>query len=129
MHSFGPIAVGALLAFTLGGCASVGGSVATTSPVGPSTPSVSAAAPSGSAVQVTDAQLKAITDDLATRGVVGEVSAVSATAVTWNDGSLGCPQAGRMYPQVLTPGFQVVVSVSGKSYDYRFGGGGPRLCE
>ena len=34
---------------------------------------------------------------------------VSATAMTWPDASLGCPQEGMMYAQVLTPGYLVVI--------------------
>jgi len=32
---------------------------------------------------------------------------VSAEAVTWADGSIGCPQPGMLYPQALVPGYRV----------------------
>ncbi len=35
---------------------------------------------------------------------------VSVEAVEWPDTSLGCPQPGMMYAQVVTPGFRVVVA-------------------
>ena len=38
---------------------------------------------------------------------------VSATAMTWPDASLGCPQPGMMYAQVLTPGYLVVIRDAG----------------
>lgn len=57
------------------------------------------------------------------------LSVVSADRVTWNDGSWGCPTPGLGYTQALEDGFRIVVEVSGKTYDYRFGAGPePRLC-
>jgi hypothetical protein len=71
----------------------------------------------------------AIVADLAGRGVTGTPELVSARAVTWNNGALGCPHPGVSYTQALVPGMQVVVSVEGTSYDYRFGRtDSPRLC-
>ena len=54
-----------------------------------------------------------------------------AEAVTWPDGSLGCPQPGMMYTQMVTPGYQVILELDGKTYDYRIAGEGNviRLCE
>ena len=42
----------------------------------------------------------------------------SAEAVTWSDGSLGCPQPGQSYTQALVPGYRVQIEGNGKSYDY-----------
>jgi hypothetical protein len=42
----------------------------------------------------------------------------SATAVTWSDGSLGCPQPDRVYTQALVPGFRVRISAAGQEFDY-----------
>ncbi len=36
---------------------------------------------------------------------VNTVAITLAEEMTWSDASLGCPQPGAMYPQVLTPGF------------------------
>lgn len=36
-----------------------------------------------------------------------------AEAVTWSDGSLGCPQPGRMYTQALVPGYRFVLEYAG----------------
>ena len=33
--------------------------------------------------------------------------------MTWPDASLGCPQEGMMYAQVLTPGYLVVIRDAG----------------
>jgi hypothetical protein len=42
------------------------------------------------------------------------VRVVTAEAVTWSDGSLGCPEPGMMYTQALVPGYRVVVEVDGE---------------
>ena len=58
------------------------------------------------------------------------VTLVSVEEVTWNDGSLGCPQPGELYTQALVDGVRVVVAHDGTEYDYRVPNGGePRLCE
>ena len=55
---------------------------------------------------------------------------VSAEAVTWNDGALGCPKPGVMYTQALVDGFRVVVASGDRHLDYRMSQtGDPRLCE
>ncbi len=33
---------------------------------------------------------------------------------TWNDASLGCPEEGMYYAQVLTPGYEIIFKVNGK---------------
>ncbi|GAA1594850.1 hypothetical protein GCM10009789_56150 [Kribbella sancticallisti] len=69
--------------------------------------------------------------DLAGRlGVpVEAVTVVSTEEVTWPDGSLGCPQPGMRYTQVLVNGSRIVLTVDGKRYHYHSGGRrGPFLC-
>lgn len=47
---------------------------------------------------------------------------ISANTVEWSDASLGCPQPGMMYAQVITPGHQYVFAdQSGRRYDVRTG--------
>jgi hypothetical protein len=42
----------------------------------------------------------------------------------WPDSSLGCPQPGMMYSQIVTPGFLIVISsTSGKQLEYHTDGG------
>jgi hypothetical protein len=38
--------------------------------------------------------------------------------VVWRDSSLGCPQPGIMYAQVITPGLRVILEAGGKRYEY-----------
>lgn len=49
---------------------------------------------------------------------VSQVVVISAQAVTWNDGSLGCPKPGVMYTQALVSGYEVVLSVGGSQVTY-----------
>lgn len=84
----------------------------------------------GTPADVPPAHWDAIVADLAKRGVTGEPELVSAEAVTWNNGALGCPEPGLSYTQVMVDGMQVIVTVDGKAYDYRFGTTDtPKLCE
>lgn len=46
---------------------------------------------------------------------------LSAAAVTWRDGSLGCPQPDRVYTQALVPGFRVRIRAAGQQFDYHAG--------
>lgn len=59
-------------------------------------------------------------DEVAARaGVRPEaVQVVRVEAVDWPDTSLGCPQPGMLYAQVVTPGYLIVVEASGKRYEF-----------
>ena len=60
----------------------------------------------------------------------GELQLVRDEAVTWNDGSLGCPRAGEVYPQVPVAGYWIVFLAVGREFDYRVDNRGRyRLCE
>lgn len=48
----------------------------------------------------------------------------SAAAVTWRDGSLGCPQPDRAYTQALVPGYRVRIRAQGRELDYHAGSRG-----
>jgi hypothetical protein len=54
---------------------------------------------------------------------VDDISIASAQAVTWPDSSLGCPQPGMAYSQVITPGYLVRLEANGKIYEYHAGRG------
>ncbi|WP_225753866.1 hypothetical protein [Actinotalea sp. Marseille-Q4924] len=58
------------------------------------------------------------------------VTVVRDEAVTWRDGSLGCPAPGMAYTQALTPGRLVVLEAGGRTVEYHSGGRrGLFLCE
>ena len=76
--------------------------------------------------------IEAATADLVVRlGIdASEVTALIAQPVTWPDSSLGCPQPGMQYLQVLVDGAQIELQAGGKTYSYRSGESGtPFLCE
>ena len=58
--------------------------------------------------------------DVANRAGVApdQLSVVSVESVEWRDSSLGCPEPGRMYLQVITPGYRIVLQAGGNSYEY-----------
>lgn len=59
-----------------------------------------------------------------------EVEVVEAEAVTWNDGSLGCPEPGMSYTQALVPGYRVVIEIEGELLHFHSDSSGSfRLCE
>src|SRR5581483_10578917 len=49
--------------------------------------------------------------DLATRLAIdpNSITVVSAEAVTWPNGALGCAQPGRAYSQIVRPGYRIVL--------------------
>lgn len=63
--------------------------------------------------------------DLASRKEVDpdEIAVPSVEEKTWKDASLGCPQEGEMYAQVITPGYQITLAIGGpasiEQFDYR----------
>lgn len=65
--------------------------------------------------------LEKVLADAATRTGVAKsaVQVTSAQAQSWNDGSLGCREPGMEYIQVLTEGYQIMVSAGGQTLDYR----------
>jgi hypothetical protein len=52
---------------------------------------------------------------------VDALQVLSASSVTWRDGSLGCPQPGRVYTQALVPGYRVRIRAAGQEFDYHAG--------
>jgi hypothetical protein len=62
---------------------------------------------------------KAITD-LAQRLTISanEIILLEATSVVWPDSSLGCPQEGMAYAQVLTPGYLIRLESGNHEFEY-----------
>jgi hypothetical protein len=74
--------------------------------------------------------VQAAVQDLAQRLDVPteDITVVKALAVTWPDGSFGCPEPGMAYIQVPVDGTLVVLQAGGRRYEYH--GGDPLvLCE
>lgn len=64
--------------------------------------------------------------DLAQREGVSpdDVSVVRVSQVDWSDSSLGCPEEGMAYTQVVTPGFQIILQAGERVFDYHAGSDG-----
>ena len=61
---------------------------------------------------------------------ISDISLVEAKAVVWSDSSIGCPQPGMMYAQVLTPGYLVKLKYDSRNFEYHAGKGGTiTYCE
>jgi len=65
--------------------------------------------------------LDALKSDLieCTGATLDQIKLVRAQAITWPDGSLGCPQPGVFYTQALVNGYWVVLEAGDQEYDYR----------
>lgn len=50
-----------------------------------------------------------------------QIEVVSVEQVEWSDSSLGCPKGGMMYAQVITPGYKIVLSAGGSTYEFHSG--------
>jgi hypothetical protein len=51
-----------------------------------------------------------------------ELTVESAKETTWADASLGCPEKGRMYAQVVTSGWTVVLKAKGQTHEVHVAG-------
>lgn len=46
------------------------------------------------------------------------IGVVSVQEVEWSDAGLGCPEPDRVYAQVITPGYRIVLSVDSEQHVY-----------
>jgi hypothetical protein len=47
-----------------------------------------------------------------------EIRVVAVEPREWPDASLGCPEPGRAYAQVITPGYRIVLAHGAEIYTY-----------
>lgn len=59
--------------------------------------------------------------------VLENLASYSWAETQFGDTSLGCPQEGEAYEQVVTPGYVIVLSYDGTTYDYRAAADGSQL--
>lgn len=73
------------------------------------------ATPSGSP----DRALEAAKEHLAAELDItpGQVEALTVEPVDWSDASLGCPEPGKVYAQVITPGYRVLLKAEEEKYE------------
>jgi hypothetical protein len=103
-------------------CSAAGGSEASSS----SSPTSAASSGALDPGPVPPDLFNQIVADAATQSGVdaSALTLVAAQAVTWSDGSTGCPQPGVMYTQALVDGYRVILAANGKQYDYHVGNRG-----
>lgn len=145
----GTIALGAMVAVLLAGCATTPGEpmrspserppLITTPPLesspGPTVLPSSGPAP-GQRTPVPESVIArpevqaAITAEAERLAVERDaVEVVAYEAVTWPDGAIGCPEPGKMYPQALVDGHRLILSVAGSEASYHAGSAGTfRYC-
>ena len=49
---------------------------------------------------------------------VTQITLIAITEAEWSDSSLGCPQPGMDYLQVITPGYLILLENNGTQYEY-----------
>jgi len=49
---------------------------------------------------------------------ITQINLLEVTDVEWSDSSLGCPQPDMFYLQVITPGYRILLEVTGSQYEY-----------
>jgi hypothetical protein len=124
-------------------CASSGDLPSSTTP---GAPTPTATAPSATATASDTASptpsggSAALPDDLRTRPAVAAAIADTArrekvrpdqvdiaawSPVTWNDGSIGCPEKGKAYTQALVEGHLLLLQTETGLFQYNAGGDGP----
>jgi len=47
-----------------------------------------------------------------------EIAVVSVQETEWGNTSLGCPEEGMMYAEVIVPGYLIMLEAGGKAYEY-----------
>jgi hypothetical protein len=91
-----------------------------------------AASPAPVAGEVPAELLDKIRADLAGRHglTASAIQVVTAEAVNWPNGALGCAKPGEMVTQAIVPGYRVLLEAGGKQYAYHAAQRGFfRLCE
>jgi len=111
------------IALTLGGCGQNPGPPTPTSAPTPPPPAVAPVVSPVPGANVGPEQQQAVAAalrDAATHlGVAAsDLSVQQVEARDWSDSSLGCPQPGNLYSQIVTPGFLIVINSRGKQLEY-----------
>ncbi|TAK33838.1 MAG: hypothetical protein EPO21_11445 [Chloroflexota bacterium] len=84
------------------------------------TPAQPTDSPSQGETQVANVASKQLAAD---RGIpIDQIQVVKVEQVEWSDTSLGCPKPGFFYAQVVTPGYRVILSAQGTTYEYHTAG-------
>lgn len=58
-----------------------------------------------------------------------DIKVMRSEAVDWPNPGLGCPDPDTFYPQVIVPGFKVVLQVNDTSYPVHVGSDQAKICQ
>jgi len=58
-----------------------------------------------------------------------QIEVVEVEEVEWRDTSLGCPEPGMVYAQVITAGCRATLEAAGKTYEVHTGGQQMVVCD
>ena len=113
---YGAVAVPLLAVVLLVGCAPAVSVPVTPAPMNPASTTPGPAAGGNDLPSL----IRTVSDDAARRSGVdaSRVRVIEAGAVTWSDGSLGCPEPDRMYTQALVPGFRIRIQAGSRLLVY-----------
>lgn len=102
-----------------------GAGSATPGPTASETPSTGASGTLPADLRTRPEVAAAISDAASRANVAPEAVLIAAwSPVTWNDGSLGCPQKGMVYTQALVDGELLMLRVEQTLFQYHAGSGG-----
>lgn len=99
-------------------------------PAGEGTPA--ADSPALSSGEVPQKLFDIVLDDMLTQTGAdrADVLVLESVAITWPDGSLGCPEPGVMYTQALVDGYRVILGLDDETFDYHLNDNGAFvLCD
>jgi uncharacterized protein (TIGR00251 family) len=90
-----------------------------------STPGANAGSPAAAVETPVDGQPDAINMIAVATNALAQVLGIPTTEITfvssipgeWNDSSLGCPEPGQTYAQVITPGYIIILAVGPTNYE------------
>lgn len=83
----------------------------------------------GVPAQLLDAASRSVAELVDEGIVIDDLTVIRAEAVTWPDGSLGCPEVDMMYTQALVPGYRIIVSTpTGEIAFHGAIGANPKRC-
>lgn len=120
-------------------CGQAGESTATETTGGPTTtvaPATSTTADEATSTTETTVPGKPTVAEAATAHLAAklgipleDVQVIEVRIVEWPDGSLGCPEEGKLYTQAVVEGVQVILQADERIFDYHAGSDGePFLC-
>ncbi|HEX5503320.1 MAG TPA: hypothetical protein VFW96_11915 [Thermomicrobiales bacterium] len=82
----------------------------------PATPSAEGEMPVTDYPPVIQVAVRKLADDL--HLAPDQVQVLAVEQKDWPDTSLGCPEPGKAYLQVITPGYRAILQANGQRYEY-----------